>query len=61
MVTGVCANDDISFLVGCEVGHSSALALVGYYLLTFLAMVLAANNCEQLWSELALCLVQELF
>ena len=60
MVTGVCANDDISFLVGCEVGHSSALALVGYYLLVFLAMV-AANNCEQLWSELALRLVQELF
>jgi hypothetical protein len=60
VVTGVCANDDISFLVGCEVGHSSALALVGYYLLAFLAMV-AANNCEQLWSELALRLVQELF
>ena len=60
MVTGVCANDDIYFLVGCEVGHSSALALVGYHLLAFLALV-AANNCEQLWSELALSLVQEIF
>ena len=47
------------FLVGWEMGHSSTLALVGHYLMAFLAMV-AANNCEQLWLELALLVVQEI-
>ena len=56
----LCATDDIYFLVGWEVGYSSALALVRHYLLAFSAMV-ATNNCEQLCLGLALIMVQELF
>ena len=60
LLLGLGANNDRYFPVGWEVGHSSALALVRDYLLSFLAVV-AANNCGQLWSELALLVVHELF
>ena len=47
------ANDDIYLLVGWEMGHSPGLAVVGQYLLAFLA-ILGTNNCKQLWLDLGL-------